>query len=77
MDYWNYRVIKSVNEFGDDEYQICEVYYLNDVISAWSAPLNPYGNTPDELEEVLEMYAQALRKPILQEVDLQLVEIEE
>jgi len=49
---WNYGVIRTRTSFGD-LYQVYEVYYANDgEITPWTEnPINPSGETIDELKE--------------------------
>lgn len=69
---WNYRVFKesftSKDGETEDEYTLREVYYEEDGItpkSYTSDPMEPYGNTLEELKADLGYMALALDKPIL------------
>lgn len=68
---WNYRIIKRTFEMPDghkeNQYAVYEVYYdIDGLIKARS--LNPIcvaGETLEELAKDLELYAEALNKPVL------------
>lgn len=79
MGTWNYRVIKKAfrTEAGVSEtYRIHEVYYTDDgTINGWSAePIAPYGETPLELLGDMDIMLHAFHKPLLVEIDGNLVE---
>ena len=66
---WNYRVIKKElsGEFGytDTLYAIHEVHYKDGKAVAYSSePINPMGETPEELREDLKRMLMALERPI-------------
>ena len=69
---WNYRVLKHVTK-GGSWYQIHEVYYNKDdgSISSCSedAPA-PFGETVEELQEVVELMKAAFNKPIIPYEDI-------
>ena len=73
MSHWNYRVIKKKNtgQFVDQteeySYGIHEVYYHDDgsISSCTVDPMDPYGNTFDELKECMDMMSRALTEPVL------------
>ncbi|MGQ0594298.1 MAG: hypothetical protein ACT4QB_17110 [Gammaproteobacteria bacterium] len=74
MSYWNYRVIrKRYPESDAISYQIHEVYYAdNGSIEHWTEdPVQPFGETAEELREGIRFFLQAFRRPILEctEVD--------
>jgi len=63
MSYWNYRVVKKEDYFG-----IHEAYYEDgeekpNFVSM--EEMSPHGETLDELKKDLQMFAEALDKPIL------------
>jgi len=67
---WNYRVVRR--KFSDDyseysEFNIYEVYYdENGKVNAWVArPMEPYGNSINDLKEDLGMFMKALELPVL------------
>lgn len=70
MSHWNYRVIKRTLNDDDEQYAIHEVYYDDDSQpTSWSTdPDNAWGETKEDLIEVLKMQQDALEKPILIEV---------
>ncbi len=68
VSYWNYRVIRKLHpDSGAISYQIHEVYYANDGrIEHWTVePVQPFGETAEELREEIRFYLQAFRRPIL------------
>ena len=66
---WNYRVFK--NKHG--QFQIHEVYYdKKGKIKAWSAePVEPYGESTEELTGDLTYMLAAVEKEIIIEEDLE------
>ena len=69
MSYWNTRVVRKYD--GESEtttYEIHEVHYDdNHQILAWTeSAVGPFGETLAELEEDIEHFIEALKKPILQ-----------
>lgn len=71
MSHWNYRVFRHVDKcVGQDQewFGIHECYY-DDAGNpdGWTEnEVAPYGETVEELKKVLEMMADALKKPILE-----------
>jgi hypothetical protein len=59
---WNYRVIKH-----RDMLEIYEVYYnkKGEIIGVTEDPASPGGETLEELQEDMEHYAAALKRPML------------
>jgi hypothetical protein len=69
MSYWNYRVIRKHYPDSDEvSYQIHEVYYADKgSIEHWTEdPVQPFGETPEELREDIRFFLQAFRRPILE-----------
>ena len=75
---WNYRVIRTLHPgppgFEPEEIlDVHEVYYLDDEITPRAITVTavaPCGHDGlDSLKEVLELYAKALEKPILNYAD--------
>lgn len=68
---WNYRVVRTRTSFGE-LYQVHEVYYAdNGEITAWTEnPINPTGETPEELKKDFSMQLEALEKPVLDREDM-------
>jgi len=67
---WNYRVIKRLETPGDEScYQVHEVYYDSDGnIEMWiDDPVEPSGESLEELREDLKHFSEALQKPVLVE----------
>jgi len=67
---WNYRVIKRQERSGDEAcYQIYEVYYDREgKIELWSDdPVEPAGESLQELREDCLHYSAALERPVLVE----------
>lgn len=68
---WNYRVVRK--KFDKEEgYYIYEVYYDNrNKITMYSVePMYIYGASFEELKADLELYKEALNKPIIDWEDL-------
>jgi len=63
---WNYRIVKQ-----DDHYELCEVYYnpLGKPIGYCST--NPVGDSPEELQSVLDMMSEGCSRPIFEAKDFE------
>ena len=71
---WNYRVVRKINSPDPDEpfiYQIHEIHYnkSGDVV-LYSGPMEPLGETLDELKADLLMMRAAFCEPVLNEWEL-------
>lgn len=69
MSYWNYRVIRKRHLDSDNiSYQVYEVYYDDKgKVESWTEnPVEPYGETAEELREDIRYFLQAFRRPILE-----------
>jgi len=67
---WNYRVIKrQETPEGEPSYQIHEVYYDRDgkIEMRICDPVEPSGESLEELRGDLEHFSEALQKPVLVE----------
>jgi hypothetical protein len=66
---WNYRVLEHANGFG-----IYEVYYDNDgdgsICNISSIPMEPYGETVEELKRDMDAMNAAFDKPVLNFVEV-------
>lgn len=65
---FNYRIMKRSHDDGTIEYAIHEVYYdsVDGDVIAWSErPIEPYGQTLEEIKDDLRMMSAALTKPVL------------
>ncbi len=70
MEGWNYRVIKRQENHEDEAcYQVHEVYYDSDgKIETWSCdPVEPSGESLEELRDDCLRFIEALQKPVLVE----------
>jgi hypothetical protein len=66
---WNYRVVHRVAK-GEHIYAIYEAYYKrNKPISITEEPVNPQGETMDELKDDFAYYLRALEEPVLEFAD--------
>jgi len=63
---WNYRIIRRQFK-GHVSYQVHEVYYRSDgMIERWTEnPINPAGETPEELKQDFSRQLLAFESPIL------------
>lgn len=63
---WNYRIIRRQFN-GRVSYQVHEVYYRPDgTIEGWTEnPINPAGETPEELKQDFSRQLLAFESPIL------------
>lgn len=63
---WNHRVMRGV-AYGETFFSIREVFYDDDgTVQNWTAdPIDPYGETLDELKTCLEQMLAACDQPVL------------
>ena len=62
---WNYRVMKHTDGMGE-WYFLHEVYYdKGKVVNCTENPIAPFGETPKELQQNLELMKKAFDKPTL------------
>lgn len=66
--YWNYRVVQESPE--SEDFTIREVYYLDGKPAAFSGPIEPFGESLDELKDCILRMQQALEKPVLLETEV-------
>ena len=66
---WNYRVLKIARDGNTPEYGIVEAHYDDDnvLIAYTSSFIEPWGETTEELENVLNKMKEALNKPVIDE----------
>lgn len=76
MSWWNYRIIKKSYELGF-YYTIIEVSYdEHDNIIGWSeGDKTLMWNNPEDLKGTIELLQGVINRPILEEIDGNLVEI--
>jgi hypothetical protein len=69
MSHWNYRIIRKSDSFveGGEMFGIHEVYYHDDGTPRTCTvdPVEPVGETRDELKDVFGMFRLAFDKPVL------------
>ncbi|MFB7142894.1 hypothetical protein ACFCYN_25200 [Gottfriedia sp. NPDC056225] len=78
--YWNYRVVKKKWDEDLVSYDICEVYYDNDIPTSWIWGKNVLsGDSVEDLKWKLDVIQKAMEKPLLEIVgdDEVLVEVKE
>lgn len=70
--HWNHRVMRTRDDDGDYSYQIHEVYYFtdNEVETVGTSimhtdPVEPFGETVDELRRDLWHMLAALKLPVI------------
>lgn len=66
---WNYRVTKRLDAaWGDEWYEIREVYYGDDEqVQGWTQnPIPVCGESVDEVRECLERMLESLDKPVIE-----------
>ncbi|QFF99299.1 hypothetical protein PB01_10940 [Psychrobacillus glaciei] len=79
-NYWNYRIVKKDWENGYISYEICEVYYENDVPTSWIWGKNVMsGESKEDLKWKLSVVSKAYEKPVLEIVgdDEAIIEVKE
>lgn len=62
---WNYRIVDVSDGTEEPIYEIREVYYNSKNEPIFHGDAAIVGETIDELQEVLYMFAEAFNKPIL------------
>lgn len=73
MSYWNYRVVRTYHQKEEiSTFHIHEVYYDDDdKIERWSMdPMDPFGNTFEDIQIDVEHMLEAFTRPVLTEVEL-------
>lgn len=78
--YWNYRIVKKDWNNGLVSYDVCEVYYDNDIPDSWIWGKNVLsGDSKEHLKTKLDSILKAFEKPVLEVVgdDVKLVELKE
>lgn len=67
--YWNYRIIEKYHKDTDSTtYHIHEVFYdSKGNIEAWTEPIEPMGETLEELRSDMNLMLLAFEKPVLTE----------
>lgn len=71
--YWTYRVVKTTDhQYKLDNYTIKEFYFNDDdTILGWTeSDETPYGETVDELKQILAWMLDACDKPIIDNEEL-------
>lgn len=68
IQYWGYRVVRHENPVA---LYIHEAYYdhREGLLGIANRPASPCGETPEELEENMELIRQALTEPVLDYAD--------
>ena len=68
---WNHRAMRTVHDNGEVAYSIREVFYDDDgTIEGWTAePMDPHGETLDELRADLVRMLACLGKPVMDEAE--------
>ena len=69
MPCWNYRVIRKHYPDSDAiSYQVHEVYYADNgsIEHSTEDPVQPFGETAEELREEIRFFLQAFRRPVLE-----------
>lgn len=66
MTHWNYRVVRQVTESGAVVYEIRDFYYGDNGGLSWGvAPVAPYGETLEELDDDVRAIIRSLSEPVL------------
>ena len=71
MSHWNHRLIRRGGPGEDPWYRIHEVYYDDSgKISGWTIdPVEPFGETVEEIRQELEAMLRACGEPVLRLAD--------
>ena len=70
MPHWNYRIIRKYHKESDvSTYHIHEVYYDDEnMIEGWTqSPVEPMGESLEELRNDIVHFLKAFEKPVLTE----------
>lgn len=69
---WNYRVLEHVDLSHDKWYQVHEVYYNKDgsITSCTEDAIAPFGETVEELQDVVELMKAAFAMPTIPYEDI-------
>ena len=75
---WNHRVIRHKDALCEYYYHIHEVHYNhNGDIEGWTEqPVAVVGSDPEDIERALKHMLKCLNKPVLEEIDGKLEEVE-
>lgn len=71
MGYWNYRIVKKTNEYGE-YYAIHEAFYNNDG-SLWAVTedgVDIGGENIEDMREAYEMMVEAFDEPVINYEDV-------
>ena len=63
--HWNHRVVKTVDTFGEDYYEVCEVYYNEKDEPCGYCDAHVGGDNLEEIKVQIERFTRALEHPIL------------
>lgn len=66
---WNYRVVRFIDDEGEDFYEIKEVYYDDDGIPELFGDAVVCGSNFEELWNNMAMFEVALKKPLLEHAE--------
>lgn len=70
MTHWNHRVMRAVDEHGEESFTIREVFYDDDRnVEGWTGPIDPYGETLEGLRATLKLMLIACARPVLEDDD--------
>ena len=77
--HWNHRVIKAVDNNGEESYSVREVFYNNDgTIYAYdSDPVDLTGETMEDLKQYLDWCYKSLDTPVLIDGEVIFVDYDE
>ena len=68
---WNYRVVKHVDDTGDDYYQLHSVFYADRKVHGCSEQVTaPFGETVEDLWDDFNLMKEAFIKPPLNYEDI-------
>jgi hypothetical protein len=70
VSHWNFRIVKSLHQHGGETlYSIHECYYADDGTIGWTEnPVAVTGDTPEDIRWTLEKMAQALDRPVIEDI---------
>lgn len=74
---WNFRLVVEHEIPSGTLYQIYRVFYKEGVISGYSNPYPPLGDTIEELQEEMKLMQEAFTRPVLTLLNNDLIDMED
>ena len=77
--FWNNRIVCTTDDEGNHWYGTHEVFYEDDgKLACYTAnPVEPGAETMNDLEDIILMYGEAMKRPVLYEEDFEGLDCEQ